>query len=766
MLPLLTGLRVTELANSISAAYAGRLLADLGAEVTAVDRGDDFLADVSATPRIADFLRVNKRTMLASDEQLAEPAVIDDLFTGSDIVLYDGSLDSWNRLLIQQDGYRRYDAVLCVTTAFGLQSPYAALHDDELLYFALSGIASATPEGATDQDTGRPMQFHGRQAAFVAGATAAFAALQGWLGLRNGQASLLIDIAIADTLVAMPVLSQAPAFSGAGNQGRASSITTPNGFLECADGFVVVQGNDSVWPGWAELIGIPEWSLPPMTDPAYRLEHWDEIQSTIKGWLTKRAKIDVYKACQARGIIAFAVASIGEVTSDEQMVFREAFATIYAEDGSPAFVAPRSPIRVLNGQGPSNVADRLATATPYASGGRRVADSKPRLRERESKLPLDGVQVADLSWVIAGPRCAEWLGALGAEVFKIESKVRPDAIRANPYMFNMLNYSKRSCTINLATDDGRALARSLILNCGIVIENMTTGSMEKLGLSYDALAKDRADLVMVSCSGVGRTGPSSYMGAYGRNIHGFVGHTYLTRWSADDRLDFGGTWADPVTSIYMVVATLAALIYREQTGNGCHIDLSLAESTIAVMSDTYLDYFVTGSDPIPLGNRDRRSAVHNTYKCRDNKWIAIAAHGESEWSALCALASLSLPSNALGESSSAGDVDADLDRWCSLRPSTELLRDLSEHNICAVPVLEFAESTEDPHYSERQIFRVLTVDDTRYTVTGLPWLERPRSSFQYRGSPNMGLDNEYVFRDVLGLSESEIARLGTINALT
>lgn len=400
--------------------------------------------------------------------------------------------------------------------------------------------------------------------------------------------------------------------------------------------------------------------------------------------------------------------------------------------------------------------------------------SAEQARSTSSGLPLAGIRVADFSWVLAGPHCTKWLAALGAEVIKVESHYKPDRFRAvAPFIndhqsldgsvaWNMLNYSKRDCTINLGTADGRRLARQLVDSSDVVIENFSTGVIERLGLDYATLSKEHQSLVMVSSSGLGRTGPDTGMRAFGKSIHGFTGHTYLTGWPDMPPRGIGGTWTDPVTGVTAALAILAGLAQVRRSGRGAHFDLSMAEATIAIMAEPFLSYLATGIEPQPSGNRSPETAPHNTYRCADGGWVAVAAHGPAEWSALCTAVAMPEPLSRLATAEERGthlaEIDRVLDVWCAARSRDDAAHMLRAAGVCSVPVQDINEVLDDPHYVERQIIGELTAAGIGpYHIVKAPWVQTPPLPARYTPSPKIGQDNDYVFRTVLGLTDAEIA---------
>jgi benzylsuccinate CoA-transferase BbsF subunit len=378
---------------------------------------------------------------------------------------------------------------------------------------------------------------------------------------------------------------------------------------------------------------------------------------------------------------------------------------------------------------------------------------------------LEGVRVVDFSWVVAGPFCTKLLGLMGAEVIKIESATRPQFKNRSGW-FSVINNSKKSCTINLSTDRGKALVKRLIAVSDVVVENFSTGVMDRLGLGYDALKAIKKDLIYVSSSGVGRTGPAKDYPAYGALLHGWSGWTSLFG-EPNPRMEGMGispSWIDPLTGSWEALIIQAALLQRSRTGEGLSVDLSMLESGIAMMGDVFLGVAVTGRLPAAGQSSGYSHAVpHGVYPCKEeDTWIAISVECQSEWEGLCRV--LGGPSwcheegllTLAGRQHNREQIDRRLAAWTSQVPVQELFHRLQSAGVPAGPCYNLQQVVEDPHMESRGLFRRLPLRDGRTLITpGIPWRDETDWKGTLFEAPALGEHNEQVLRGVLGMPEEE-----------
>ncbi len=248
--------------------------------------------------------------------------------------------------------------------------------------------------------------------------------------------------------------------------------------------------------------------------------------------------------------------------------------------------------------------------------------------------PPAGVRVVDFTWVIAGPLTSKHLALLGAEVIRLESARRAE-FRERGGGYALLNDNKKSCSLDLSRPRARELAREIVRRSDVVVENFGSGVMERLGLGYESPRQVRPDLVMLSCSGLGRSGPDRDKVAYGTLLQLVSGWSMLQGPAGSEEILIGSAWTDPLAAACGAFAVLAALHHRRRTGEGQYIDLCMAEATLCGIPGAPMDYSMNRRLPRRLGNADAVLAPHACYPCKgEDQWIAISVHSEAEWRGL------------------------------------------------------------------------------------------------------------------------------------
>jgi len=398
------------------------------------------------------------------------------------------------------------------------------------------------------------------------------------------------------------------------------------------------------------------------------------------------------------------------------------------------------------------------------------------------RLPLDGVRVVDMTWVWAGPYLGSLLGMLGAEVIKVESRSRPDFFRrfvvwpladAEPeelgpnegMMFNTVNLSKLGVALNLVRPEGIDLIKRLVAVSDVVIENMRAGILKRMGLDYEALRAVNPRIILLSSSARGGAGPEAHYAGYASVHHAVGGGTYITGYP-DGPPGYAIGDVDLMNATAGAFAVVAALYHREETGEGQFIDFSQCEGVTALIGEVLLDYQMTGRIPGRKGNSDDFMAPHNLYPCWGvDRWLAIAVETDEEFAALARV--MEKPefaddprfATAAARKRNEADLDAIISEWTRLRDRDLMARQLGEAGVAAAPSRDARDLMRDPHLRARGVFVELDHPETGpRDFVGLPWQMSGCQPVLER-APLLGEHNDYVFGQLLGLDEAEIARL-------
>lgn len=397
-----------------------------------------------------------------------------------------------------------------------------------------------------------------------------------------------------------------------------------------------------------------------------------------------------------------------------------------------------------------------------------------------------GVRVADFSWVIAAPLATQYLSIHGADVIRIESGKRPDVLRSAPpyaggppgpnttiYYANF-NLGKRGITLNLRDPRAIALAKRLVATCDVVSDNFTAGTMQKLGLGYEELRQVKPDIIQMSMSLAGQTGPDRGNKGFGTVIQGSAGITHFTGWPDRDPVGTGVAYTDFFAAHVAAFALLSALDHRRRTGEGQFIDLSQQEASMEALDAALLAYSAEGVLLSRDGNRHPAAAPHNAYPCRpdldypqdDDRWLAIAVMSDADWRNL--VRALGSPAWAgerrfrtlLGRKAHEDELDSHLAAWTVQHTTREAERILREHGVPATIVA----SARDVHFDEQIAHRRHFVDSHHpllgdFPLDGVAYRidgERPEPPGP---SPLLGQDNAAVYGELLGLSREEYEEL-------
>ena len=413
-----------------------------------------------------------------------------------------------------------------------------------------------------------------------------------------------------------------------------------------------------------------------------------------------------------------------------------------------------------------------------------------------AKPPLDGIRIADFTWVWAGPYCTLQLAHLGADVIKIETRTRPCVTRVLPPWpdgkpggmnrsgyFNQYSQGKRSITLNFKQPAAHEIARKIIAQSDVVINNFAHGVIEKMGFGYEAVKQIKPDIIMISLSGYGDTGPYADYIAYGPAQVPLSGLSSLTGYRGWPPMHSGFSYADPNAGIHGAFAILTALYHRNKTSEGQYIDMSQWECAMTLLPEGILEYTMNRDEPERIGNEDPQMAPHGIYKCLDrpekvagntiDQFLAIVSADDAEWRRLAkAIGRPELEADprfatlAVRKANEA-ELDNIISEWTTARRASDAADILQAAGVAAAVVADNRYlDEEDPHINSRGYFVELEHPEVGIKKhCGMPW-KMSRTECAVRApAPCIGQHTDEILTDLLGYGREKIERLRTEGAL-
>ena len=790
---MLDGIRVLELGEMVQAAYAAKLMADLGADVVKVEtpagdrarRRGPFPGD-RPDPECSGlflYLNTNKQGVVLDPDSAADRASLQRLIDASDLLIHNLQLPAAERWGI--DGrkplLRKPSLVSCSITPFGNSGPHAHYRAEELNLTHAGGWGWLGP-GALEDPALPPLKGFGHLADYQGALAGACASLSALYRARRTGSGECIDVSVQECVAA--ILEMAiPTYTYAELVSTRLGVRglNPWGIFECQDGLIFLSIiEQDQWERLVDFMGNPEWALLEVFENVLaRRTNVDALIPLVQEWIGGFKVEDLFHEGQRRRICFAPVLDMAGVISSEHLHARG----FHAETTHPRagrLSVPGAPYRLREG------AWQLRSPAPLLAekqASELWTQSRPAAPEIPAatgpELPLAGIRVADFSWVWAGPFAGMQLAHLGAEVIKIESGKRPDlgrrlaifpkgmppGINRSGY-FNQWNQGKQSLQLDLGHPEAPALVKALVGECDVVLENFAKGVMERLGIGYEALRDANPRIVYASITGFGHTGPLSHYMGYGPAISPLSGLSSLTGYPGGAPRELGLSLGDPTAGITAATAIQAALLERETTGRGQHIDVSLWESTTVCAAEGWLEFAMNGREAARRGNRDTSMAPHGCFRCAgEDAWISIACASESEWKALCEIVDPALAGDPrfatererkLNEAA----LEERISAWTTGQERWEATRILQQAGVPAFPSMSAKDLVEDPHLLERGFIEHYDHPEVGFRrYAGIPWRLGQRPGGVRGRAPLLGEHSDRVLREILELPEEDILRL-------
>ena len=797
----LDDLRVLDLTGRLGQ-YCGRLLASFGADVIRIEPPDggeprrvhplaEGLPENDASLEFW-FHNLNKRSVVLDLDSDEGRVGLARLAAGADVLLESttpgtmaargldyGTLSAANSGLIYAS-----------LTGFGQEGPYAHWAWSDIVLMALGG--QMWLGGYPDAP---PNRLYGNQAYLQVGLHASYATMIALYHRDLTGEGQHIDLSAHDCVVTTQ--ETAMQFWDLRRELRVrtgAERTAPGvGPYPCADGMVHWMAT-AAGAGWQNLVrwmrdeGVegdywkPEWE-----DQPYRLEHKEEFDSWFMPWALEHTKKQLAEGALEHHLPIGPMYDVEEILAHEQLQARGYWAEAEAPSGGTRHLVQGLPLHM--------------SETPLIAGGRaprlgehtaEVLNEPPRRPPRSiasepapaPRRALEGVRITDFSWYGAGPMGTKVLADHGAEVIRIESEYRLDGLRrAGPKRegqdgpnqsgyYNNHNSSKLSVRLNVNDPGGQELVKRLIAVSDVVIDNFNPLIMEKWGLSHSEVRKLNEDIIVINMPVMGLSGPRRNDVGFGSTLTPVAGLCALTGFEDQLPIGVGTNYPDYSCNPYhTMTAILSALHYRRRTGRGQHIELSQFESTLQLLGPALLEHDVTGQIPRRPGNRDPDAAPHGAFRAagpptsagEDDRWLAIACFQEAHWRALAEemgspeWATSELLGSLENRKANEDALEAHVSEWVRAQDAYDLMSRLQARGVPTGVVQDAGDTLErDPQLLARGHFQRLLHHEAGEAWYDAPPVKLSRTPGELLApAPCLGEHSEYVFKQILGLTDEE-----------
>ena len=796
-LGVLSPYRVLDLTHE-GGLLCGQILADLGADVIQVEPRTGSSARKVGPWRGGEPGRERslffsayargKRGIALDLDDAADREVLLSLVAGSDFLIESERPGRMAELGLGYDDLAALQPGLVYVsiTPFGQTGPKAQWLGTDLTQTAASGFAYLSGE-ADDP----PTRVSVPQAHAHAGADAAVGALIAHAERRRTGLGQHVDVSQQQSLTLANMYRTVDAAVGMAPAERVAGGLQAGGVLvplrhRTRDGWVTL--GPSIVPSTGHFMKrLLAWvSEEGFGDPAWVDEEWGTyairlgarqlpedaylpVAEALDAFFATRSTGELMEVAVERKLLIAPVLRLDELIESEQLAGR-GYTVAVSRKGETAVRRPgpfakfgAAPIRYrlppprLDEHGPQLRAEPARQPAPSGS-------------EKPAALPLAGVKILDLFWVIAGPAATRMLADYGATVVRVESTKHLDTLRVSPPWqftqphpegavgFQSANANKLGITIDFASKAGREIVLDLARWADVVTESFAPGVMESRGLGFEALQAENPDLIMVSSCIMGQSGPWRSFAGFGRLAASLMGFQQLTSWPGRPPAGPFGAYTDAIAARYNAVAILAALEHRSRTGEGQHVDLSQTEAALHFLAPAFLDWTVNGRVPEPAGNEDGELSPHGIFPAAgEDAWVAIAVNSESEWRTLCNVIGRSDLLEQRGERDA---VAAAISAWTREREADEIAGELQAVGVPAHAALDTPGLFADPQLQHRghfieiahDLYPTTTVESSRLLLSRTP-ARRPERAL------SLGRDNAHVLETLLGYPPERVADL-------
>ena len=757
-------LRVVDLSSNIAGPYCTKLLADAGADVVKVEDAGDPLRGWSASGAdlggedgaLFRYLNTSKRSVRG---ELGDPAVW-ALIDRAHLLIEDAGPGA-DRIDVAALHARNPALVVVSISPFGASGPWAERPANEFTLQAWCG--STGSRGTPDRP---PIAAGGRIGEWMAGAYAAVGAIAAWRVARRTGRGEQVDVSMFEcmTVTMNTFASVFTSFLGVDPPPAPTpSIELPS-IEPTSDGYVGFCAiARQQFEDFLVLIDRPDLLADhSLANVNVRTARMDEFLGWVRAWTTTRTTAEIIELASAMRIPVAPVLDGRTVVTHEQFVARGSFVT-----GPHGFTQPRVPYRV-GGRAPRpfTPAPALGRHTGGVDWAPRPGPQAPQAPQApqdgppEDEAALRGVRIVDFTAFWAGPAATQVLGALGADVIKVESIQRPDGMRFTSVkppkvdqwwewgpVFHGANANKQSVTLDLNHPDGHDLVLRLIAGADAVVENFSPRVMDNFGLDWDTIHTAAPRVVMMRMPAFGLDGPWRDRTGFAQTMEQLTGMAAVTGYPDGPPVLPRGA-VDPLAGLHAVFALLGALDERDRRGEGMLVETTLAEAALNIAAEPVVELSAHGSLIGRSGNRSPLADPQGVFACRDGQWLAVSAVTDEHRSALGAVLATSPDEGAVA-------------RWCADRDVTEAAEQLLDRGVPAAVVVHPSSIDRNPQHADRGFFEPVDHPVTgRHDLPSLPF----RFAGHHRGwlrtpPPTLGQHNDEVLHSLLGLDADDRARL-------
>lgn len=784
-----TALDLTDLKGQL----CGRLLADLGMEVIKIEppEGDPVrtygmsraLEDGSSLSLTFAHLNANKKSVILDLNDQGCRSEFLRLVEKTDVILESFSPRFLDSLGLGYQTLAKVNPrlVMASITGFGQSGPRATLAYTDIVVYAMSGLQYIAGDASLP-----PCKPPETQAYYFGSLFAALGVVAGLYRRERTGRGDHVDISMQEALATQESIVRMYGNDGEilRRDGSRHVHVAPAEIFPCKDGYIFLYVSRRDWKDFlevwtdhpAELDGH-EWM-----DNGFRRAQAERFTDGVAEFTSRFKKDELTQFLQSRGINCLPVNRPREFIADEHIQSRGFF--VQVDDPNRGTVNYLSTPFIINGSRPEirpapslgeHQEKQQVTGDLIRDAAKNPASPQD---QSSSQLPLSGMRVLSFDHVLAGPYGMTLLAELGAEVIKVESRhggldpMRYFGLTQDPNLsprFLEFNRNKLSITVNLKHPDGPAIIRELARHCDAVMDNFSVRVMPSRGLGYDDLRQVKPDIIVLRMPGLGCTGSKSHYATVGTNITAFTGFTYL--WNHPGQVDppVGSqcVYPDFVSGVLAAVLITSAVLNRERSGRGAHIDLSQAEATAYMIGPSLMASIASEKEAEPLGNSSPAEAPQGCYPCQGNdRWCVISVETEAQWRALAQR--LGRPdllrdprlSSLASRRRYREELDSVIAQWTQDKDPYEIMDLLQRAGVPCGVAQTGKDLLADSHLKERGF--LVEQDNPRLGHVILPGFPLKFANHALKPDwkfPELGRDNAMVFGNLLGYSSERIAQL-------